>query len=292
MNKKNREISSVFFALNFLILAQIYQNNTKLLFCMSKVMKDQPNIINELKRSKCICHEIEASPETLKQIKARFRDQYRATPMLLKHMQVVLVFNDPSITSQESMDEFKKDIENLQADLHKIGVMLIGCKGLIPPVAGSLNLKIIKDIDDQHANSSRNLAMEESNVPNAKVEIEEPKPNTTRKLRIINRSIRTGESIIEEDQTDILINGDIKAGSEVATSGSIICTGKIAGVAHAGVGCGNAVISAQILDSEIVSIYGVFVPNADIPKEVLKQPVCVVLNEDNDKIEFINGKVN
>jgi len=257
---------------------------------MSKVMTEQANIINDLKRSKCICHEVEATPETINLIKKRFRDQYRATPMLIKHMQVVLVFNDPSITSQETLNEFKKDIEVFRDDLSKMSAFLIGCKGLIPPIAEAINLKVIKDIVEQPPLAQKQVVTEEPKAPIT--EVESPKTQSTRKLRIINRSIRTGESIIEDGLTDILIVGDIKAGSEVATSGSITCTGQIAGVAHAGVGCGNAVINAQSLDSEIVSIKGVFVPNADIPEVVRKLPTCVVLNEENEKIEFINGKVS
>ena len=97
--------------------------------------------------------------------------------------------------------------------------------------------------------------------------------------------LRTGQSLVQ-DQGDIILKAGMNSGSEVIASGNIHIYGTVRGRVIAGAGGhGAARIFCQSLEAELVSIAGTYCVADDIPKHVVKKPVHIYLNE-NQELEF------
>lgn len=97
--------------------------------------------------------------------------------------------------------------------------------------------------------------------------------------------LRTGQCIVQ-DHGDVIINAGINSGSEVIASGNIHIYGNVRGRVIAGAG-GNtsARIFCHSLEAELVSIAGTYCVADDIPQNMIKKPVHIFLN-DNQELEF------
>lgn len=97
--------------------------------------------------------------------------------------------------------------------------------------------------------------------------------------------LRTGQSLVQ-DQGDIILKAGMNSGSEVIASGNIHIYGTVRGRVIAGAG-GHAAarIFCQSLEAELVSIAGTYCVADDIPKQVVKKPVHIYLNE-KQELEF------
>ena len=82
------------------------------------------------------------------------------------------------------------------------------------------------------------------------------------------------------EDSDLVIIGDVKRGSEVAAGGNIIIFGKLLGKAHAGCKFENSVVVTQELDPEIVSIGGVFLANQNLKPSDLNKSAIITSDEE------------
>lgn len=99
-----------------------------------------------------------------------------------------------------------------------------------------------------------------------------------------NEILRTGQCIVQ-DHGDIIINAGINSGSEAIASGNIHIYGSARGRVIAGAG-GNAAarIFCHSLEAELVSIAGTYCVADDIPPHVVKQPVHIYLNDQQELV--------
>ncbi|WP_180089338.1 septum site-determining protein MinC [Acinetobacter sp. YH12219] len=99
-----------------------------------------------------------------------------------------------------------------------------------------------------------------------------------------NEILRTGQCLVQ-DHGDIIINAGINSGSEVIASGNIHIYGSARGRVIAGAG-GNttARIFCHSLEAELVSIAGTYCVADDIPPHVVKQPVHIYLNDQQELV--------
>jgi septum site-determining protein MinC len=96
--------------------------------------------------------------------------------------------------------------------------------------------------------------------------------------------LRTGQSITQH-QGDIIISAGINSGSEIIASGNIHIYGRASGRVIAGAG-GNlaARIFCHSLEAELVSIAGTYCVADDIPADVVKKPVHIYLNDQQELV--------
>ena len=86
--------------------------------------------------------------------------------------------------------------------------------------------------------------------------------NVTKNLKIINKTVRSGQKI--EYEGDILILGDVNPDAYIVASGNIIVMGALRGVAHAGAnGDENAQIIALKLIPQQLRIAGYYTRSPD-----------------------------
>lgn len=99
-----------------------------------------------------------------------------------------------------------------------------------------------------------------------------------------NEILRTGQCLVQ-DHGDIIINAGINSGSEVIASGNIHIYGSARGRVIAGAGGNTAArIFCHSLEAELVSIAGTYCVADDIPPHVVKQPVHIYLNEQQELV--------
>ena len=96
--------------------------------------------------------------------------------------------------------------------------------------------------------------------------------------------LRTGQSMVQQ-QGDIILNAGINSGSEIIASGNVHIYGSARGRIIAGAG-GNlaARIFCHSLEAELVSIAGTYCVADDIPQDVLKKPVHIYLNDQQELV--------
>ena len=97
--------------------------------------------------------------------------------------------------------------------------------------------------------------------------------------------LRTGQCLVQ-NQGDIIITAGINSGSEVIASGNIHIYGSARGRVIAGVGGHmSARIFCNSLEAELISIAGTYCVADDIPKDMIKKPVHIYLNN-KQELEF------
>ena len=117
--------------------------------------------------------------------------------------------------------------------------------------------------------------------------IQTPQKNTSVTLvtSYHDEILRTGQSLVQ-DQGDIILNAGMNSGSEVIASGNIHIYGNARGRVIAGAGGhGSARIFCNSLEAELISIAGTYCVADDIPKDMIKKPVHIYLNN-KQELEF------
>lgn len=96
--------------------------------------------------------------------------------------------------------------------------------------------------------------------------------------------LRTGQCIVQ-NQGDIIITAGINSGSEVIASGNIHIYGSARGRVIAGAGGNTAArIFCHVLEAELISIAGTYCVADDIPPNVVKKPVHIYLNDQQELV--------
>lgn len=96
--------------------------------------------------------------------------------------------------------------------------------------------------------------------------------------------LRTGQCIVQ-NQGDIIITAGINSGSEVIASGNIHIYGSARGRVIAGAGGNTAArIFCHALEAELISIAGTYCVADDIPPNVVKKPVHIYLNDQQELV--------
>jgi septum site-determining protein MinC len=124
-------------------------------------------------------------------------------------------------------------------------------------------------------------------APVAQTVVEAPQKNTahTHVTSYHDEILRTGQCLVQ-DQGDIILNAGMNSGSEVIASGNIHIYGNARGRVIAGAGGhASARIFCNSLEAELISIAGTYCVADDLPKEMIKKPVHIYLNN-KQELEF------
>lgn len=115
-------------------------------------------------------------------------------------------------------------------------------------------------------------------------ESETPEPPPPAKAMIIDKPVRSGQSIVHNDG-DIIITESVSSGAEVIAAGSIHIYGTLRGRALAGaMGAKDARIFCRRLEAELVAMNGCYLTAETIPPETFGKPVQIRLERETVKI--------
>lgn len=161
----------------------------------------------------------------------------------------LLVKLDESLTVEENISQIKT---KLGSDFFK------GSLAVIDYESAKLSEGDMRKIEEAvRSTSTRFLGYKPSLKleKNQKVEAPQPRADGVRTLRLIDKSIRSGQNV--EHDGDVLIIGDVNPGSYITASGNIIVMGTLRGIVHAGAGGDDgAIVIALKLRAQQLRIAG------------------------------------
>lgn len=106
--------------------------------------------------------------------------------------------------------------------------------------------------------------------------------------KVVKQTIRSGRQIYARS-SDLIIIGSVSAGAEVLADGNIHVYGTLRGRALAGVqGDQSAAIFCHNLQSELVSIAGIYLLSEDISGDKMGAPVQVYMQNERLEIDTLN----
>jgi septum site-determining protein MinC len=106
---------------------------------------------------------------------------------------------------------------------------------------------------------------------------------------IINRNVRSGQQIYAKNRS-VIIFGNISSGAEVIADGNILVIGSLKGKAIAGAnGDKGAIIQANKMEPELLSIAGVFLTSEDLDdfEGVYGSSAICKMDEHTEDISFV-----
>lgn len=125
----------------------------------------------------------------------------------------------------------------------------------------------------------------EKNTETQEIQSPQKQTPTTHITSYHDEILRTGQCLVQE-QGDIILNAGMNSGSEVIASGNIHIYGNARGRVIAGAGgYTSARIFCHSLEAELISIAGTYCVADDIPKDMIKKPVHIYLNN-KQELEF------
>lgn len=125
----------------------------------------------------------------------------------------------------------------------------------------------------------------EKNTETPEIQTPQKQTPTTHITSYHDEILRTGQCLVQ-DQGDIILNAGMNSGSEVIASGNIHIYGNARGRVIAGAGGHtSARIFCHSLEAELISIAGTYCVADDIPKDMIKKPVHIYLNN-KQELEF------
>ena len=125
----------------------------------------------------------------------------------------------------------------------------------------------------------------EKNTETQEIQTPQKHTPTTHITSYHDEILRTGQCLVQE-QGDIILNAGMNSGSEVIASGNIHIYGNARGRVIAGAGGHtSARIFCHSLEAELISIAGTYCVADDIPKDMIKKPVHIYLNN-KQELEF------
>ncbi len=110
-----------------------------------------------------------------------------------------------------------------------------------------------------------------------------------RPTKVVKQTIRSGQQVYARSG-DLIIIGSVSAGAEVLADGNIHVYGTLRGRALAGVqGDQSASIFCHSLQSELVSIAGIYLLSEDIPENKIGTPVQVYMHNERLEIDDLSA---
>jgi septum site-determining protein MinC len=203
------------------------------------------------------------------------------TPMLEKAFPPGILVVIESSVSQEL-------IELIQLLLSLNVQPMAVTEGLLADQARAIQFPVVPaDRPMQEVKAAKEQVIEAKVAPAAKEESAAPVPAAPVISHVTSYHddiLRTGQSISQQ-QGDIIISAGINSGSEVIASGNIHIYGRASGRIIAGAG-GNAAarIFCHSLEAELVSIAGTYCVADDIPSDMVKKPVHIYLNDQQELV--------
>ncbi|GIU43047.1 septum site-determining protein MinC [Shewanella algidipiscicola] len=174
----------------------------------------------------------------------------------------------PLVVNLSSIQDANYPLAGLKDLLLSRNLVIVGITGAPSAIANqaqSLGLAIIKS-GKQSANQ----------------------PQLPRTTKIVKQNIRSGQQIYAQNG-DLIIVGAVGNGAEVIADGSIHIYGSLRGKAMAGAnGDRNAVIIAQTLDAELVSIAGQYWLTENLQAHATIKSGCIRLEGDSLTLDALS----
>lgn len=154
-----------------------------------------------------------------------------------------------------------------------------------PVLPADQPLQRIKASKEQIVDHAPDKTTAEKTPESPEIQTPQKQTSTTHITSYHDEILRTGQCLVQ-DQGDIILNAGMNSGSEVIASGNIHIYGNARGRVIAGAGGHtSARVFCHSLEAELISIAGTYCVADDIPKDMIKKPVHIYLNN-KQELEF------
>lgn len=154
-----------------------------------------------------------------------------------------------------------------------------------PVLPADQPLQRIKASKEQIVDHASEKTTAEKTPESPEIQTPQKQTSTTHITSYHDEILRTGQCLVQ-DQGDIILNAGMNSGSEVIASGNIHIYGNARGRVIAGAGGHtSARVFCHSLEAELISIAGTYCVADDIPKDMIKKPVHIYLNN-KQELEF------
>lgn len=188
----------------------------------------------------------------------------------------------PIILDLSLVDAETEELANLQDELRQRHIHLIGIEGADRSWPAFEKWDWPAELNG--GRPSGPVALPEEDTSEQK-----PEPPQTKEPLIIDRAVRSGQSIQNPDG-DIIIIGAVSSGAEIIAGGSIHVYGPLRGRAIAGVdGRPNSRIFTTKLEAELLAIDGFYMVAEEMPSEYLGLPTQTRLEGERLRVISLSG---
>ena len=229
----------------------------------------------------------------------------------------------PVVIDLHALDEQQQNLDffDLREILLSLSIIPVGVKGALPAVKAPLEAAGLAILAEARHSAEKTPAAQPSETEHPVPENKETEPQTpeapspeiqeaetgqaaenrgsetgsrdaaeasatpaTAPAKVVKQTIRSGRQVYARGG-DLIIIGSVSAGAEVLADGNIHVYGTLRGRALAGVqGDQSAAIFCHSLQSELVSIAGIYLLSEDIPEDKIGAPVQVYMH--NERLEM------
>lgn len=200
------------------------------------------------------------------------------------HMQRAAGFfnRQPVILDLGLLDEHTEGLAGFQQELRQRHIHLIGIEGADRHWQALQTWEWPIELQGGRPSGPVQLPEEEEKAPPL---------NPIKEPLIINRPVRSGQSIQNPDG-DVIILGPVSSGAEIIAGGSIHVYGPLRGRAIAGVdGRPHARIYTTKMEAELLAIDGFYMVAEEMPAEPIRQAAQVYLEDEQLKIVLLQASV-
>jgi len=260
----------------------------------------------ELKGSLFTLTVLQLFEDDLSLLEIQLKERIKMAPGFFNHTPLVIDLHELSI------DNLKLDFFDLRELLLSLSIIPVGVKGADKSLhtqleaAGMAILAEAKtprpkeppviESTEEEKTSKQAPETEQDPEPDTsntqetdKSESEPPlkKEPSNKPTKIVKQTIRSGQQIYAPEG-DLIIIGSVSTGAEILADGNIHVYGTLRGRALAGVrGNTKASIFCQSLQSELVSIAGIYLLSDDIQEDKIGASVQVYMEDEKLQMELI-----
>ncbi len=194
----------------------------------------------------------------------------------------------PVVVDISGMPLRRPELVHIITELRRRHITIMGLDGVEPGEVGAdarglPPLLTGSRTSDQPFDLSK-LGGEGEKAERAAPQREEPRPLVTGASLMIDRPVRSGQSIVHMDG-DVTVVGPVASGAEIVAAGSIHVYGRLSGRAIAGAqGNRRARVFCRAMDAELVAIDGLYKTSEDLDRRLKGAAVQAWLEGDAMKI--------
>lgn len=254
----------------------------------------------ELKGSLFTLTVLQLFEDDLSLLETQLKERIKMAPGFFNHTPLVLDFHE--------LPEEKQDFDffALRELLLSLSIIPVGVKGAVKSIHTHLEgagMAILAEAKTHRAKKNEAVSESETQTakaaaPEKKPETSEPEPETEKTepvqaasvitSKIVKQTIRSGQQIYAPGG-DLIIIGSVSPGAEILADANIHVYGTLRGRALAGVrGNQSASIFCHSLQSELISIAGIYLLSEDIPADKIGGSVQIFLEDEKLQIETFN----
>lgn len=256
----------------------------------------------ELKGSLFTLTVLQLFEDDLSLLESQLKERVKMAPGFFNHTPLVIDLHDLP-EEKQTLDFFE-----LRELLLSLSIIPVGVKGAVKAVHTQLEAAGMAVLAEAKKPRPKTQTEEPSTAPEPEPETKsepeepiaakEPSPekketnnhngHTAQATKVVKQTIRSGRQIYAPGG-DLIIIGSVSAGAEILADGNIHIYGTLRGRALAGVrGNQTASIFCNSLQSELISIAGIYLLSEDIPTDKIGGSVQIFLENEKLQIETMN----